>query len=173
MVDSANINQLEKYYDLSYTVVSLIFLSPFVGYVLSAALNNYIHIKFGQRGIAILGPLCHTIAYVVIAVHPPYPALIVIFILAGFGNGIEDAGWNAWVGNMSAANEVLGFLHGFYGLGATLSPLIATAMTASAGLPWYTFYYVMVRVFHPPQFTIAYSLPSSSAAPSSNSSPPA
>jgi hypothetical protein len=33
------------------------------------------------------------IAYVVIAVHPPYPVLVVIFMLAGFGNGLADAAW--------------------------------------------------------------------------------
>jgi hypothetical protein len=49
------------------------------------------------------------------------------------------------MGNMANPNEILGFLHAFYGLGATLSPLIATTMiTKGRGLPWYYFYYVMV-----------------------------
>ena len=45
---------------------------------------------------------------------------------------------------MAHANEILGFLHGFYGLGAALSPLIATALVAKAGWQWYEFYYIMV-----------------------------
>lgn len=143
----ALIPYLEEYYDLTYTVVSLIFLSPLVGYTASALLNNTIHLKFGQRGVAFLSPGCHLVAYIVIAVHPPYPVLIVIFMVAGFGNGLEDAAWNAWVGNMANPNEVLGFLHAFYGLGATLSPLVATTMiTKGKGLPWYAFYYVMIGV---------------------------
>jgi fucose permease len=88
--------------------------------------------------------ICHITAYSVAAVHPPYPALVVGFILAGFGNGLVDAGWNAWVGGMANTNEVMGILHATYGLGATLSPLIATSMVAKAGLPWYSFYYVMI-----------------------------
>ncbi|TKA78790.1 hypothetical protein B0A49_00822 [Cryomyces minteri] len=140
----AIIPYLESYYDLTYTVVSLIFLSPLVGYILSALLNNTIHLKLGQRGVAIIAPSCHLIAYVVIAVHPPYPVLVVIFMLAGFGNGLEDAAWNAWLGNMANANEILGFLHGFYGLGAVLSPLIATTMITKANLPWYSWYYIMI-----------------------------
>lgn len=135
---------LEDYYNLTYTVVSLIFLSPLIGYTVSALLNNSIHLKFGQRGVAFLSPGCHLLAYIVIAVHPPYPVLVVIFAIAGFGNGLEDAAWNAWVGNMANANEVLGFLHAFYGLGATLSPLIATSMITKGGLPWYVFYYLMI-----------------------------
>lgn len=52
---------------------------------------------------------------------------------------------------MANANEVLGFLHGFYGLGAVLSPLIATTMvTKGQRLPWYTFYYVMVSAQYSP-----------------------
>ena len=67
-------------------------------------------------------------------------------VLAGFGNGLADAAWNAWIGNMANATEVLGFLHASYGLGAVLAPLIATTMiTKGRKLPWYYFFYVMVR----------------------------
>ena len=54
---------------------------------------------------------------------------------------------------MANPNEVLGFLHAFYGVGAVLSPLIATTMiTKGNKLPWYTFYYVMVRDTEPRYF---------------------
>ncbi|KAJ5320640.1 hypothetical protein PENANT_c033G09125 [Penicillium antarcticum] len=140
----ALIPYLESYYHLSYTIVSLVFLSPLVGYTIAAFLNQRIHNTFGQRGVALLGSGCHLIAYVINCVHPPYPVLVVSFIFAGLGNGVEDAAWNAWIGNMANANEVLGFLHGIYGVGAVISPLIATSMIAKGGLPWYYFYYVMV-----------------------------
>jgi fucose permease len=136
--------QLEEYYNLSYIIVSLVFLSPFVGYILAAVLNNTLHRRIGQRGIGISCGLCHIAAYIIIALHPPYPVLVLAYALAGFGNGISDAAWNAWVGNLDRANETLGFLHAFYGVGGVISPLIATNMIAKAGLPWYTFYYVMV-----------------------------
>jgi MFS family permease len=85
---------LQEYYSLTFVVISLVFLSPLVGYTASALLNNSIHLKFGQRGVAVIAPTCHLIAYVVIAVHPPYPVLVVIFMLAGFGNGLADAAWS-------------------------------------------------------------------------------
>ncbi|TVY83691.1 Bypass of stop codon protein [Lachnellula suecica] len=135
---------LETYYDLNYTVVSLVFLSPFAGYTLSSILNNTVHIKFGQRGVAIIGPACHLFAYIIMAVHPPYPVLVVVFTFVGLGNGLADAAWCAWLGNMANANEVAGFLHSFYALGATISPLIATALFSTAGLQWYSFYYIMI-----------------------------
>ncbi len=103
------------------------------------------HLRIGQRGVGIVGSLCHIVPYVVVSLHPPYPVLIVCYAFAGFGNGLLDAAWNAWVGNMADVNEILGCLHAFYGLGAMLSPLIATALISKAGWPWYAFYYVMVR----------------------------
>ncbi|KPI40594.1 Bypass of stop codon protein 6 [Cyphellophora attinorum] len=135
---------LQRYYDTSYTVVSLVFLSPFVGYIASATTNNLLHKTFGQRGIAIIGPTCHIISYIVICTHPPFGALVVVFILAGYGNGVLDAAWNSWIGNLANPNELLGFLHGFYGLGAVISPLVATTMITRGGLEWYTFYYIMI-----------------------------
>lgn len=47
---------------------------------------------------------------------------------------------------MANANEVLGIMHAFYGLGGTLAPLIATAMITKLGVEWYEYYYVMIAV---------------------------
>ncbi|TQN73521.1 Bypass of stop codon protein 6, partial [Colletotrichum shisoi] len=116
----ALIPYIEAYYNITYTVVALLFLSPFVGYLMAALSNNLIHHKLGQRGIAVLGPVSRIIGYVPLALHPPYPALPAVLLFAGFGTGLEDSAWNAWVGNMQNANELLGILHGAYGLGATI-----------------------------------------------------
>ncbi len=118
-----------------------------MGYVLAALSNNRVHMNFGQRGVAILGPGLHTAAYLAICLHPPYPVLVVAYIFVGYGHGLLDAAWNAWLSNMANANEMMGFLHGFYGLGATLGPLVATSLIAKAGWPWYAFYYFMVSSF--------------------------
>ena len=104
----ALIPYLERYYHLTYTVVSLIFLSPFLGYSAAALCNNAIHMRFGQRGIAIIAPSCRLITYLILCFHPPYPVIVVFFIFAGFGNGLEDAAWCAWTGNMVNANRVQG-----------------------------------------------------------------
>lgn len=136
--------QLQVDYGISYLVVSLIFISPLVGYFASALLNNRIHIVLGRRGVAFLAPGARLVAYIVTSQHPPFSVLVLVFILAGFGNGLEDGAWNAWLGVMKNANELLGILHAFYGLGAILSPLIATSMITKANLDWYMFYYLMI-----------------------------
>ncbi|KAH0841974.1 hypothetical protein FOPE_06772 [Fonsecaea pedrosoi] len=146
----ALIPYLETYYHLNYTTVSLIFLTPFAGYSLAAFTNAAIHTKLGQRGIAILAPLCHIITYAVLSAHPPFPVLVVINTVSGFGNGLTDACFCAWIGAMDKANAVQGCLHSFYSVGALIAPLIATSMVVHAKLPWYTFYYFMVSSDHQP-----------------------
>jgi MFS family permease len=86
--------QLEVYYQKSYTVVSLVFLSPFVGYTISAILSNLIHQTLGRRGITIIAPTYHVIAFAVISAYPPFLVLVIIYILVGLGSGFHNAVWN-------------------------------------------------------------------------------
>lgn len=125
-------------------VVSIVFFAPLVGYVLSGTLNTRLHNTVGQRGIAILCGGSHLISALINCLHPPYPLLVISFMIAGLGNGLSDSAWNAWIGNLPRATELLGFLHACYGVGAVISPLIATAMITRYHLPWFTYYYVMV-----------------------------
>lgn len=110
---------------------------------MAALANHWIHVHFGQRGIAFLGTSLHIIAYLAITQHPPYAVLIGIFILAGLGNGVIDASWNAWIGAMADSSKLMGLLHAFYGMGAALAPLIATSLFTKRGWQWYEFYYIM------------------------------
>jgi len=59
--------QIEQYYNLTYTIVSLIFLSPFVGYTASALMNNYLHKSVGQRGVGGIASVCHLLAYIIVS----------------------------------------------------------------------------------------------------------
>ncbi|KAL2820087.1 major facilitator superfamily domain-containing protein [Aspergillus granulosus] len=130
-------------FNLSTTVVSLIFMTPFAGYTLASIAVNKIHMTFGQRGIAVIAPLCHLIPFIIMATVPRFPVLLVGYAFVGLGNGLIDAGWNAWIGDMVNSSTLMGLLHAFYGLGATVSPAVATAMI-DHGLNWYTFYFTMV-----------------------------
>lgn len=136
--------QLQEFYQVSYTVVSIVFFAPLVGYVLSGTLNTRLHDAVGQRGIALLCGGSHLISALINCLHPPYPLLVISFMIAGLGNGLSDSAWNAWIGNLPRVTELLGFLHACYGVGAVISPLIATSMITRYHLPWFTYYYVMV-----------------------------
>ncbi|PYH34707.1 MFS transporter [Aspergillus neoniger CBS 115656] len=142
-VYGALVPYLREDYSLSTTVVSLIFVTPFAGYTIATLIVNKIHMTLGQRGIAMIGPLCHIIPYVIMAIHPPWPAMLAVYVIVGLGNGLIDAAWNSWIADMANANAMMGVLQAFYGLGATISPLVGTQMIKS-GLRWNYFYYTLL-----------------------------
>ena len=103
-----------------------------------------ISMSLGQRGIAIIGALCHLIPFIIMAVHPPhFAAYLVFYVFVGLGNGLLDSAWNAWISDMVGANALMGLLHAFYGFGATVSPIVATNMIG-AGLSWWKYYWTLV-----------------------------
>ncbi|KAL8710351.1 MAG: hypothetical protein Q9220_005121 [cf. Caloplaca sp. 1 TL-2023] len=110
-------------------------------YRLAAIFFAFLNFGMNDGSYGALVP--YVVAYIVISTHPPYPAVAAILALAGLGNGLLDAAWNAWIGSLAHTNQLLGLLHGFYGLGATISPLIATSMITKAHLGWWTFFYLM------------------------------
>ena len=115
-----------------------------VGYAIAGVIDGKIYTTMGRRGVALICPLCHLLAYIINSFHPPYHALVVALTFTGVANGLSDSAWNAWVGSMDNASQLLGFLHAFFGLGAVFGPLIISSLVAQAGHPWYFFYYVMV-----------------------------
>lgn len=119
---------------------------PFLGYVTAALSNNWIHYQVGQRGIAFLGPLFRLIGYTPVVFRPPFALLPILFMFTGFGSGIEDSAYNAWVGNMHQTNELLGIIHGAFGLGGTVAPIVASTMVAKLKMPWYSFYYIFITI---------------------------
>jgi fucose permease len=135
---------LESYYSLSYTVVSLVFLAAFLGYSISALLTDPLHHRLGQRGAAFLSPACRLVCYIILSLHLPWAVNIVSIVICGLGNGITEGAWNSWLGGMEGSNQLLGILHGFYGLGATISPVVATAMVQRYGRGWWEFYYILI-----------------------------
>jgi fucose permease len=78
--------------------------------------------------------------YIPIVCTPPFPVVVCSFFLLGLGMAINLALGNVFTGNLQNSTQMLGLMHGSYGLGGTLGPLVATAMVTSGGLVWSRFY---------------------------------
>jgi fucose permease len=72
--------------------------------------------------------------------------MVMMFIFVGFGNGLIDSAYCAWLGNMADANQIAGVLHGCYAIGATVAPLLATLLFTKGGQQWYSYYYILVSI---------------------------
>lgn len=136
---------IQAAYGVSYTVVSVVFLCQVLGYgVMSLGTQTLLNVVGRRWGSVIgCGLLCG--AHLCITFGPPFPVVVCAFIALGFAVGIFEAMLNAFAGSLQEAGMVLGCLHGFYGLGAAVAPIIATQMVVH-GIVWHHFYALLTGV---------------------------
>lgn len=138
---------LEEHYHLDDIHASLIFLVAPVGYLLGARLNVPIHRYMGQRGIALIAPICQVIFTGLISTfHDPqkagFPVFLVATVVGNVGSGLLDGSWCAWAGGLGGkrTNTVQGLLHGSFSVGAGLGPFLAGTMFSVWKRPWWIWY---------------------------------
>lgn len=81
-------------------------------------------------------------SYIPLVCTAPFPVIVVSFFLTGFGMSTVLAITNHFGGSMRNSTTVLGFMHGSYGVGGILGPLIATSIAAVAHALWSRFYFI-------------------------------
>lgn len=134
---------ISTHYHLSDLHVSLIFVVGPLGYILAAQISASIHHRFGQFGIALLGPTLQIVAAGLLSLHPHFVIVLVGFAIQGLGTGLLDGSWCAWAGAMDRASTVSGLLHGSFSAGAAAAPVVVTLLTES-GRVWFEWYYILV-----------------------------
>lgn len=111
-----------------------------MGFVSAAFIVEALRAQFGRSRTLILANAFLVCGYIPIVCTPPFPVVVFCFFLLGLGMAINLALGNVFTGNLQNSTQMLGLMHGSYGLGGTLGPLIATAMVTSGGLVWSRFY---------------------------------
>ncbi|EAW13062.1 putative MFS efflux transporter [Aspergillus clavatus NRRL 1] len=141
----ALIPYIEKDYNIGYAVMSLIFVTNALGFILAAPFTQLLETKLGRSKSYALSMGILAAGYVIILCKPPFPAVVASFFLLGFGMALSLALNNVFCANLANSTAALGGLHGSYGIGGTMGPLIATAMV-SGGVRW-SFYYSINLAF--------------------------
>ena len=151
MSDSAPgalIPYIERWYDIGYAVVSLIWITNAVGFLLCAFSTDFICGRLGRAKSLMLSEACMIAAYTIIACPVPFPAVVAAYLILGFGNALNLALNNVFCSNLSNSTVILGAAHGSYGLGGVVGPLVATALV-SHGVLWQRFYLITMSVLTP------------------------
>ncbi|TCD71913.1 hypothetical protein EIP91_000045 [Steccherinum ochraceum] len=125
--------RIREVYNLSYFVVSLIFIFNCIGFVSGAIANVWLADKIGFGKLMVLGSMTQAIGYAIMAPAPPFPVLVLGYTLNGFGLSVQDAGANGYVASLkSGADTKMGIMHAVYGLGALCSPLVSTQFATAS-----------------------------------------
>ncbi|KAL1914988.1 uncharacterized protein VTP21DRAFT_7693 [Calcarisporiella thermophila] len=137
---------MKQHYGVDDVHVALVFIFNLIGYLISAFSAGWIIEKIGIRVYLAGVNVLYVIAVLVNGFGPPFPALLSMMIVTGIAVAGIDAGYNAYIVRFPNNAALLNYLHALYGVGAWIGPLIATACTVQAGLPWYRVYFVLCGV---------------------------
>ncbi|KAH6647919.1 major facilitator superfamily domain-containing protein [Truncatella angustata] len=141
----ALIPYMETHYGIGYGVVSLIFVGVALGFIMAAPCVASLQNRLGLAKVFGLGELLFIAGYIPIAATAPIPVIVISFFIVGFGCATNLAVYNVWLANHKEAATALGFVHGMYGVGGIVGPLIATSMVSN-GVLWSRFYLVTMGV---------------------------
>lgn len=137
---------MRRYYDIGYAVVSLIFVGQAFGFLFAAIILDTLRSALGRARLFGLAQASAALAFIPLIVAAPFPVIVVSFFFVGFGVATNVAMANIFCGGLRNGTIILGCLHGFYGIGGTTGPLMATALTTLAKTSWGHYYAVTLGV---------------------------
>jgi fucose permease len=126
--------------------VSLIFVTNAVGFISAAFFVDALRARFGRAKTLMIAQTLMVTGYVPIVCTPPFPVVVASFFFLGVGMAINLAISNVFVANLHNSTKLLGSMHGSYGVGGTIGPLMATGMVAKGHLIWSRFYLLTLGV---------------------------
>ncbi|KAH3688814.1 hypothetical protein WICPIJ_000198 [Wickerhamomyces pijperi] len=136
---------LIEIYSTSQYHISLIFVLTFIGYSLAAVTNAKLHDQWGRRGVLMFGVGCLVIAYSLIGSFGsklPLMVFICLFFIIGLAIGLADSSIGVYLSNIEDSNEIMGLLHGFYGIGGICSPPLISWIIVRFGKEKYWMFYL-------------------------------
>lgn len=111
------------------------------GYLLSSFTSGRLLARISVGTLLALSCLATAVSLAGYAVAPAWHAVVGLGALAGLGAGAIDAGLNTYAARHFSA-RVVNWLHAFYGVGATIGPLVMTAVLG-AGYGWQRGYLIV------------------------------
>ena len=127
-------------YNVDKGILSLVFLAGSIGYLVAALNSNYLSKKLGNVKFLGFGNLIFLTGIVGFALQPPIYILLSVPFLLGFGAAILEATLNTHLANLPNKTALLNYLHGFYGIGALLSPFVVSQLL-EADFSWSWVYF--------------------------------
>ncbi|KAJ3761604.1 major facilitator superfamily domain-containing protein [Lentinula raphanica] len=121
----AQLDSLQIYYNLTFTVVSLIFLANAAGCFWTTLA---------------VASMANMVGSIIIVTLPPFPAFVVALFINGIGACIYDASFAAYTAHFDEG-PAMSLLFAAFGVGALIAPLIVAAMLDHS-VSWNMYYYV-------------------------------
>ena len=132
-------------YNLNSATITLLFVSQISGYIMAALTSSVVSSRLGLGKMLFFAASMLTMALSIYALSPTWGLMVAAGTLFGLGIGLIDAGINTAIAQDDRSTNLIGLLHGFYGIGALSGAAIATTLLAS-GMNWRQVYGVLAGI---------------------------
>lgn len=139
----ALIPTMEEYYNISYAVVSMIWMSCAIGYIIVALSTPLIGRVVPKHYMTSVGIVFQILAYAIISTGTKFIGICVAFFSNGMGLALGLTQYNVFLSSFTNASTCLALMHGFYGVGALVAPLVAQSML-NKGYSWNRYYFILL-----------------------------
>lgn len=136
---------MRAFYQVDAATLSWLFLASTTGYLCASFNTGLLMNRLGERRFLLLGLFIFCLGAALYGLRPPFALFLCSGAIVGFGVGMIDAGLNAYVASLPNNGRLLNYLHAFYGIGALLGPLVASALLAQS-LGWNATYLVWLTL---------------------------
>lgn len=135
-----------RHYGIGYAIVSLIFVTNAIGFISAAFFVDVLDGRFGRAKTLMLSQVFACCGFIPIVCTPPFPVIVACFLLIGLGEAINVSSGNTFAANLQNGTTMLGAMHGSYGIGGTIGPLIATAVVTKGHTIFSRYYFLPLGV---------------------------
>ncbi|KAK7956286.1 uncharacterized protein PG986_005508 [Apiospora aurea] len=142
----ALIPYMETHYNIGYAVVSLIFIGNALGFIMAAPFIDTTWARLGRAKTLALSQVLMTCGYIPMVCTAPFPLVVICFFFIGFGYAVSLAIGNVFCGNLRYGTAMLGAMHGSYGIGGTVGPIIATTIVTVGHTVWSRYYFLTLSL---------------------------
>ncbi|KAH7881103.1 MFS general substrate transporter [Lentinula edodes] len=126
--------RMQSVYQISFLIVSLLFIFACVGFILGACLNVLVseHVTFGKVTMCCTEScILQMIAFTLAIPAPPFPVFVLGYFINGIGSALQIAQVNGYLVVMGHnVNLKVALSQASYGAGAFVAPLVATQFSA-------------------------------------------
>ncbi len=106
-----------------------------VGRTITSTFSGPLIGRFGIAGVMMAGVTLGTVSMLGFALAPSWTLVLIVAFCSGFGSGVMGVGLNAFAAVHFSARQ-MNWLHGSFGIGATIGPLVVTTIVIDLGIDW-------------------------------------
>lgn len=121
-------------FGLRQDAIGLLLIMGTIGHLISGAFNGRLMYRFGAKNLLLASLLIYGVTLYGYWLTPSWMLMVILGLIGGWASGTIDATGNTMVA-ARYDERIMNWLHGFFGVGATLGPL-AISLVIVLGSDW-------------------------------------